>query len=87
MFFNKKNSGFSLIEMSIVIIITAIVASASLKVVSIVIESSQETSTRTKLDELNAAVVSFVKVNGILPCPADITPVSYTHLDVYKRQV
>ena len=73
MFFNKKNSGFSLIEMSIVIIITAIVASASLKVVSIVIESSQETSTRTKLDELNAAVVSFVKVNGILPCPADIT--------------
>ena len=43
------------------------------------------------MDDLTLATISFLKTNGIIAAAAKKTtktiPVSYTHLDVYKRQV
>lgn len=65
----KRQTGFTLIEMAIVIAIIGIVLGGLLKGFSAVRESSQLKQDQYKLNDIKIALLSYVAVNGYLPCP------------------
>ena len=70
----KKNiSGFSLVEMSIVLAITALLLGGLLPTLSAQRESQRISETRKQLDEIQQALIGHAIINGRLPCPADPT--------------
>lgn len=69
----KNSSGFSLAEMSIVLVIIGSIAASA---ISIAISSDYTTKrdlTESKLDRIEEALAGYLAVNHRLPCPADGT--------------
>jgi prepilin-type N-terminal cleavage/methylation domain-containing protein len=69
----RKNLGFTLIEMAMVLMIIALVLGGSLPVISGQIEQQRNTETRKQLAEIREALLGFAVSNNRLPCPADGT--------------
>jgi prepilin-type N-terminal cleavage/methylation domain-containing protein len=69
-----SRSGFSLIEMAIVIAITGLLLAAFLQFYSIQVEASRLEITRRRLDDLRTALTIYVAAHDRLPCPG--SPVS-----------
>lgn len=69
----KNISGFSLVEMSIVLAITALLLGGLLPTLSAQRESQRISETRKQLDEIQQALIGHAIINGRLPCPADPT--------------
>lgn len=68
---NKKpQSGFSLIEISIVLLISGLLLSGLLSLVSAQRTNAAISATRTKGEAIVTALMSFVARNHRLPCPA-----------------
>lgn len=65
-----RECGFTLIELSIVIAVAAVVLGAVLSLVTAQIENARTVSMRAKLDTARSALVMFVARNSRLPCPA-----------------
>ncbi|TAL40130.1 MAG: type II secretion system protein [Alphaproteobacteria bacterium] len=65
----RRNSGFSLIEMAIVISITGLLLAAFLQFYSIQVEASRLETTRKRLDDLRSALTMYVAAHDRLPCP------------------
>lgn len=76
----RSVSAFSLLEMSIVLLILGVLAAGGLTVGSIVLEQQANSATNDKLDVLQQALVDFVKDQNRLPCvaPLDALPASGT---------
>ncbi len=72
----RKQQGFSLIEMAVVLMIVALLLGGLLPTISSQIEQKNRNETRKQLDEIQQALVGYVLANGRLPCPADGTKVS-----------
>ncbi len=68
---HASERGFTLIEMSIVVVIIGLLLSGSLLAVSPVIQGSKVSDTNARLDRLEQALTVYVIQNGCLPCPAD----------------
>lgn len=68
---NKRSieSGFSLVEMAVVLAIVALLMGGLLPMISGQIEQQHRSETRKQLNEINAALMGFAVVNGRLPCP------------------
>jgi prepilin-type N-terminal cleavage/methylation domain-containing protein len=68
--------GFSLLEMSVVLAIIAVVVSYGVTVGSAAIKGSDRLTTRERLSTIQKAIEVYAKTNGFLPCPADraLTP-------------
>lgn len=66
-------SGFSLVEMAIVLTIVALLLGGLLPMISGQMEQQRRTETRKQLDEIRAALIGFAVINNRLPCPADPT--------------
>jgi prepilin-type N-terminal cleavage/methylation domain-containing protein len=66
----KVKSAFSLIELSIVILIVSILVAGSLTISKSSINSSKKIITKERMDEVYKALASFVAINRRLPCPA-----------------
>jgi prepilin-type N-terminal cleavage/methylation domain-containing protein len=66
----KENKGFSLIELSIVILITGILMSAFLQFYSITQQQKRYEVTKQRLSDIRTALTHYVIMNGHLPCPA-----------------
>src|SRR6185312_5508389 len=64
-------SGFTLIEMSMVVAIIAVVAAASVSMGSSMIESARRVSTTNKLNTIEAALMAYRLGYNRLPCPSD----------------
>lgn len=64
--------GFSLIELSIVILIVSILITGSLGVSKTAINNSRVRVTRDRMDVAYKAIANFVAANKRLPCPASI---------------
>lgn len=69
---NKKTSqqGFTLIELSIVLLVVSILTSTLLQFIA---EQSKERSfsvTNDKLEQIDAALIAHLNAHGYLPCPA-----------------
>ena len=83
----KKTRGFTLIELVVVIVVIAIIA-------GIVLVSFRGIQSRARDDRRLADMSVIVKsldayksFNQSYPAVIASGPVSYTHLDVYKRQI
>lgn len=76
----RRISGFSLVEMAIVLAIVALLMAGLLPTLSGQIEQSRRTETRKLLDEIQQALIGYAIINGSLPCPtttADPTNANY----------
>ena len=69
---NLKKTAFSLIEISIVVLIIAILITGSLSSSITAINNTKIKSTRDRMDEIYKALGNYLLVNGKLPCPASI---------------
>lgn len=63
-------SGFSLIEMAMVLMILGTLMGGVLVAVSQTTENSRRVTARTQLREVETALYGFAQINGRLPCPA-----------------
>ncbi|MFT4888059.1 MAG: prepilin-type N-terminal cleavage/methylation domain-containing protein [Pseudohongiellaceae bacterium] len=68
--FKPNGSGFSLIEMAIVLLIVSTMLGGLLMSLSTTREISSRNSTEATLDEIAEALYGFAQASGRLPCPA-----------------
>lgn len=72
----KKEDGFTLIEMAIVLFIVALLLGGLLPTISSQVEQRQTNETRKQLDEIKDAMIGYAVSNGHLPCPDTIAAVT-----------
>lgn len=70
----KRQAGFSLVELAIVILIMGLVLGGLAVPLSVQRDNARNQETQRQLDDVRAAVEGYVLANGHLPCPA--TPAS-----------
>lgn len=67
-------TGFSLVEMAVVITLMAIVLGLGLRMLKATQENAAWSATQLKQDRIKAALVAFLRTNGRLPCPDSALP-------------
>ncbi len=68
---NDKNiHGFSLIEMSIVLVLLSLVAGSGLHALQFHLQHKREALTQKRLKDAREALLHYIHVHGYLPCPA-----------------
>lgn len=75
---SRSHSGYSLLELSIVILIIALIAGSGVVVGKATLDSTQNVSTNNRLNVIETALLAFRLTGNRLPCPADgtLTPSS-----------
>ena len=63
-------TGFSLVEMSIVLVIVALLLGSLLPTISSQVEQQRRNETRKQMDEIKEALIGYAIINKSLPCPA-----------------
>lgn len=66
-----KQRGFSLLEMSVVVVIAGLMLGGVLSGVSALNARQREAGTQQQLEEIREALATFAAVNRRLPCPAN----------------
>ena len=69
----RKQSGFSLVEVSIVLVILAVVISGLLPFITESLRAKEQEETINHMKEIENAILGYALVNGVLPCPSDNT--------------
>ncbi|NBX03525.1 MAG: WD40 repeat domain-containing protein [Alphaproteobacteria bacterium] len=69
----KYITAFTLLELSIVIVIIAVITAMGVVSTQGITEAAKRAATENKMDVIEKALMDFRTVNGRLPCPADIT--------------
>lgn len=64
-------AGFTLLEMTIVLIVVGLVIGMVAPLIGQITDSTREKSTSVRLDGIEEAIVAFVRSEGRVPCPAD----------------
>jgi len=62
-------SGFTLVEMAIVLAIVALLLGGLLPVISAQVEQQRRNETRKQMEEIKEALIGYAMINGTLPCP------------------
>src|SRR4051812_42865736 len=75
---SQFRSGFTLVEMAIVLVIIGLAAGMFLEVSGGMRDGQNRILARTKLTTIDTALANFVAQNKRLPCPADGTVASGT---------
>lgn len=65
----RQQAGISLLELSIVLVITGIILSGLVSGVDAQLEQRDRRQTRQQLEEIKHALLGFAVANGRLPCP------------------
>jgi len=73
-----SHQGFSLIELSIVLIIIGLIVGAGVTIWRSSIDSTRLSATKTNLDNIKNSVIYFATANGRLPCPDTTVPPNNT---------
>ena len=68
----KKSAGFTLIEMSIVLIVVSLILAGVLKTVGVQRQQLKRDETRQQLETIREALIGFALTNGRLPCPDSV---------------
>lgn len=71
--FYKRRSGFSLVELSVVLVIIGSIAASALSVAVSNDYTTKRDETEAKMDRIEEALAGYVAANHRLPCPADGT--------------
>ncbi len=69
----QSQTGFSLVEMAIVLAIVALLLGSLLPTISSQVEQQRRNETRKHLDEIRDALIGYAIINGRLPCPRNST--------------
>ena len=69
----KSTSGFTLVEIAIVLLIITALLAGLVPTLSSQVDQRHVTETVKQLDEIQQALIGFAVINGRLPCPADGT--------------
>lgn len=72
-FARAMTRGFTLIEMAIVLVVIGLLLSGGLLSVAPILESSRVKDTKSKLDDIESALLVYAIQNNCLPCPATAT--------------
>jgi len=75
---SRSSTGFTLIELSIVVLVLALLATAALRYANSQSEAKAIAATNATLDVVDAAIYNYQNNNTRLPCPADITQAENT---------
>jgi prepilin-type N-terminal cleavage/methylation domain-containing protein len=70
---SRRQTGFTLVELAIVLLIVSILLAAVLVPLSIQMELRRYADTKKTMDQITEALIGFVLANGRLPCPAEPT--------------
>jgi len=70
---NITFSGFTLLELSIVLVIIAVITGMGLSASSTVIDSARIAATNNRIQAIETALIAYRQANNRLPCPADGT--------------
>jgi len=68
--YRSSPSGFTLVEMAIVLVIIGLLLGGMLMPLSAQMDQRRISETQKTLDEINQALIGFAVINGYLPCPA-----------------
>ncbi len=66
-------SGFTLIELSVVLVIVSVIIGGSFSLLISASRSAQYNSTVNTMDAIEDALQKYVAANGRIPCPSDLT--------------
>ena len=67
------NKGFTLIELSIVLGLIAVIMGGGMVVMTSSLQASQYNATVARMDEIEKALLNFSVANNRIPCPTDLT--------------
>jgi prepilin-type N-terminal cleavage/methylation domain-containing protein len=70
----RHSTGFTLIEMAVVVLLMGIVLTMGLRVLQATQENAAWSETRLKQDRIKVALIGFLRTNGRLPCPDAALP-------------
>lgn len=73
-----RNSGFTLVEMAVVLMIVGLLLGGLVPTITSQMDTQRTGETRRQMNEINEALLGFAVVNGRLPCPAQATLVTGT---------
>jgi len=68
---NQRHRGFTLVELSIVMVIVSLMVGMGLNVLLAQMTNSRYAETRIKQEAIKQALISFIARNNRLPCPAN----------------
>lgn len=63
-------AGFTLVELSIVLLIVALLLGGLLPTISSQMERQRRNETRKQIDEIKETLIGYAIINGTLPCPS-----------------
>lgn len=66
----RRITGFTLVEMAIVLLIVALLLGGLIPAISSQVEQQRTNETRKTLEEIKEALIGYALANGRLPCPA-----------------
>lgn len=66
----RRESGFTLIELAIAIVVISLLLGGLLGPLSIRVEQQERAKTQALLEEIKEALLGYAAINGFLPCPA-----------------
>ena len=64
-----KISGFTLVELSVVMVIIGIVMTMGLRMVNATLDNASYSETKAKQERIKLALLAYLRTNGTLPCP------------------
>lgn len=67
---NENNDGFTLIEMSVIILVAAVMIAMSIAFALSIIATSRQIETNHKLKLIKEAIAEYAVMNNRIPCPA-----------------
>ena len=67
---DKRQTGFNLVEMAIVLVIVGVLLGGLLTPLSTQFDNSRRTGADNRLSDIHDALLGFAAANGRLPCPA-----------------
>ncbi len=69
----KQSSGFTLIELSVVLALIGVILYGSITLLTVGIQTSQVNSTIATMDAIEKALLNYRVAFGRIPCPSDLT--------------
>ena len=66
---SKKSEGFTLVELSVVMILIGIVMTMGMKMLNATLDNAAFSETKIKQERIKTALISYLRTNGKLPCP------------------
>ncbi len=68
----RNARGFTLLELSIVLVIIAVIVSSGLAIFTSSLQASQFNTTVARMDAIESALANYAYANGRIPCPSDL---------------